>query len=79
MSYVVGFGAAGLMVAPAHSFEMMMSFQSHDFGIGTENDGWILFNAANQIARHGLRQPARPYEHMHTLARLREEDCRLAG
>ena len=79
MLYVVGFGAAGVMVAPAHSFEMMISFQSHDFGIGTEDDGWILFDAANQIARHGLRQPARSQEHMHTLARLREEDCRLAG
>src|SRR4029077_7114420 len=77
--YVVGFGAAGLMVAPAHSFEMMSSFQSHDFGIGTEDDGWILFDAANQIAGHALRQPARSHEHMHTLARLREEDCCLAG
>ena len=79
MSYVVGFGAAGLMVAPAHSLKMMISFQSHDFGIGTEDDGWILFDAANQIARHAFRQHARSHEHMHTLARLREEEVAVVG
>ena len=79
VSYVVGFGAPGLMVAPAHSFEMMIPFQSDDFGVGPEDDGRILFDAANQIARHALRQPTRSHEHMHALARLREEDGRLAG
>ena len=57
MSYVVGFGAAGLMVAPAHPFEMMTSFQCHDFCVGAEDNGGILFDAANQIARHGLASP----------------------
>lgn len=78
VSYVVGLRAAGLIVAPAHPFEMMTPFQGHDFGVGAEDDGRILFDAANQIARHALRQPARSHEHMHTRARLREEDGRLA-
>ena len=77
--YVVGLDASGLMVAPADSFEMMIPFEGHDFGVGAEDDGRILFDAANQIARHALRQPIRSHEHMHALARLREKDGRLAG
>ena len=79
MPYVVGLNVAGLSVAPAHPFEMITPFEGNDFGIGSEDDGRILFDAANQIARHALRQPARSHEHMHALGRLREEDRRLAG
>ena len=79
VSYVVGLDAAGLIVAPAHPFEMVTPFQGHDFGVGSEDDGRILFDAANQIARHALRQPARSHEHMHAFARLREKHRGLAG
>src|SRR5215469_10718554 len=58
VSYVVHLDAAGLMVAPAHSFEMLIPFHSNDFGIGPQDDNRILFDAANQIARHAVRQPA---------------------
>src|SRR5262245_34989723 len=79
VSYVVGFGIPGLVVAPADLFEMMLALHSDDFAVGPQEDGGILFDAANQIARHGFRQSARSYEHMHTFAHLREENRRLAG
>lgn len=79
VSDVVRFGVAGLMVAPPHSFEMLIPFQGDDFAVGSEDDGRILFDAANQITRHAISQPVRSHEHVHALARLREEDSRLAG
>src|SRR4029453_2456407 len=54
MPYVVGVGVAGLIVAPAHPFEMITPFEGHDFGVGSEDDGWILLDTTNQIARHAL-------------------------
>ena len=75
---VVGLGVAWL-IAPAHAFEMMTTFEGDDFGVGSEHDGRILFDAANQIARHGLRQPARPHEHVHAFRGLRQKHRGLAG
>src|SRR5207342_3498030 len=79
MSYVVGLNVTGLSIPPAHVFEMVTPFEGYDFGIGSEDDGRILLDAPNQIARHALRQAARPHEYMHTPGSLREVNRRLAG
>ena len=71
--------AAGLMVAPAHAFEMVVPFERDDFRAGAEDDGRILLDAPDQIARHGVGEPARPHEHVHALGGLRQEHGRLAG
>ena len=70
MSDVVGFDAAGLMVPPADAFEMTTSFEVDDFGVGSEDNGWILFDATNQIALHAFGQPAPSHEHVHTFRGL---------
>jgi len=48
VSDVVGFDAAGLIVPPADAFEMIAPFEGDDFGVGSEDNGWILFDATNQ-------------------------------
>jgi hypothetical protein len=46
-------------------FEMTTPFEGHDFRVRSQDNGWILFDATNQIARYALCQPTRPHEHMH--------------
>src|SRR5437660_10015580 len=77
--YVVGLDVAGLMVAPAHAFEMVTPFEGHDFGVGSEDDGRILFDATNQIARHSFGKALRPHEHVHAFGGLCQKHRGLAG
>jgi hypothetical protein len=65
VSDVVGLDAPGLIVPPAQAFEMTTPFEGHDFRVRSQDNGWILFDATNQIARHALCQPTRPHEHVH--------------
>ena len=79
MSDVVGLDVAGLTVAPAHAFEMVAPFERDDFGVGSEDDGGILFDATDQIARHGLGKSLRPHEHVHAPGGLCQKHRGLAG
>ena len=51
-----------LMVAPAHAFEMITASRA-TIRCWSEDNGRVLFDAANQIARHDVRHPAGAYEH----------------
>jgi hypothetical protein len=53
--YVVGLDGASLVIAPAHFLEMTTTLKGDDFSIGSNVDGRILFDAANQIPGHALR------------------------
>src|SRR3712207_5457997 len=56
-----------LIVSPANGFKVIASFKCHDLGMWAHYDFSAVFNPANQVARHGLCQTGRPYEHIHTL------------
>src|SRR5262245_54333587 len=78
MSYVVGFGGSSLMLLPGHRLEMIVSFEANDFSLGSQLDGWILFNTSNEIAGHAFRHAVRSDEDMDSLGSLRQKNRRLS-
>src|SRR5262245_25489219 len=51
-------------VAPLHTFQMPVSLESHDLSSRSDLDRRTLFDATQQVTRHGLRKTGRSNEQM---------------
>src|SRR5260370_40242280 len=51
--------APALAVAPAHLLEVTVPLEAHYLRPPMSDDGWMIFDATDQVARHGVGQ-ARP-------------------
>lgn len=76
---VLGLNAPGRVVPPAHALDVVASLEGDDFRVRAQDDRGIVFDAANQVARHAVGQTVRPDEHLHTPRRLRKKHGGLAG
>src|SRR5260221_1164483 len=65
------------MIPPAHALEEPVAFQADDLRTGVQLDLRTLLDAADQVARHGLREGRRAHEPVHALGPLGEEHRRL--
>jgi hypothetical protein len=59
--------------AQVYGLEMISTLESRDFGVGMQSDSWILFNAPDQVSRHGVGQAVGSYDHVDVPRRLGEE------
>src|SRR5881628_3276694 len=57
---VVRLDVAGSLVAPPDPLEPSVPFQANNLGTGPQHDRWRLFDPANEIAGHGVRQSIFP-------------------
>src|SRR6266550_4001292 len=64
--------------APRDLLNVSVPFQTHDLRARVQLDARMGFDAADEVARHGLRQAVTADEHVHPLRGLREEHGRLA-
>src|SRR5436309_1270838 len=61
---VVRLDVAGSLVAPPDPLEPSVPFQANNLGTGPQHDRWRLFDPANEIAGHGVRQSIFPDQHV---------------
>src|SRR5437899_1942112 len=43
-----------LVVAPGHALEVTVPLEAHDLRMRVADDGWMVLDAPDQIARHGI-------------------------
>src|SRR5262249_42892782 len=76
---VVRLDLASPIVAPADPLELSVAVQRNDLRAGTQDDLGALFDAANQVARHRVRQSVSAAQHVYARRGLREEPGSLSG
>ena len=76
---VVRLDVAGSLVAPPDPLEPSVPFQANNLGTGPQHDRWRLFDPANEIAGHGVRQSIFPDQHVDAACGLREKHRGLSG
>src|SRR5262249_4654667 len=66
-------------ISPDHLLEVTLPFHRDYLGADMQLDGIVLFDPADEVARHGLSQSARANEHVYSPDRFRQEDGCLAS
>ncbi len=67
------FGAPFPIVPPLHPLEMARALEGHDFGLGSQCDRRIPFDALNEITGHSLLQAVAPDQHVDPLGGLSQK------
>src|SRR3989441_364511 len=78
MPNAVRLEAPGLVVAPAHALEVTVALEAHDLRMRVADDSWMVLDAPDQVARHGVGQPRRANHHVHPPGGLGQERGGLA-
>ena len=72
-------GSLAGFVPPTDAFQMRITFKIHDLCSVVQLYSGILFDALDQVARHGVRKLTGPHQHVDLACSLREKNCRLSG
>src|SRR6266550_175872 len=70
--------ASALVIAPAHALEVAVALEAHDLRAYMPDDGRMVLDAADQVARHRIGQTRRADHHVHSPGGLGQEHRRLA-